>query len=313
MTVATTGSLPDTLAHVAQVTTSALSCDLGVVATSDGQFAVAGALGPDALGPESIAELHAELLSMTAPRCVQDAAVVAPPEPLASLGGVRAWFAIPIPDPAGGWLLLCHTNARPRGFTDLCQRLGVQLAEAAAILVHVASLRDGLVRELERETGHARRDPLTEVLNRRGWQDALEEMGYRCRDSVISIMTVDVDGLKQINDSEGHQAGDTLLCMVAETLLDNVRVGDIVARIGGDEFAVLLPDTDEATVQTVADRVREKSIAMSVGVATCLGTGDLDAAIHLADQRMYAEKRRNRPSVGVPVQPGQETQVARSA
>lgn len=114
---------------------------------------------------------------------------------------------------------------------------------------------------------------------------------------------VDVDHLKQINDEHGHAAGDELLKHVARVLMKAFRAEDVVARIGGDEYAVLLPATDapaaDISLQRVRDVIRENNgreteipIHVSMGVSTADKAERLTAALKEADSNMYREKRR---------------------
>lgn len=117
----------------------------------------------------------------------------------------------------------------------------------------------------------------------------------------VSIIIIDVDGLKLINDSKGHEAGDKLISSVASILKEAFRGDDIVARIGGDEFSVLLPETNEDATRIVCERVRKCQsrfneansafqVNFSLGAATAYKGSDITAAFKRADERMYAEK-----------------------
>jgi diguanylate cyclase (GGDEF)-like protein len=126
----------------------------------------------------------------------------------------------------------------------------------------------------------------------------------RGREFPVSIVMVDVDHLKQINDAHGHAAGDELLKQVAKVLMSAFRAEDVVARIGGDEFAVLLPTTDapaaDISLQRVRDVIRENNghktempIHISMGVSTATNAERLTAALKEADSNMYREKQRH--------------------
>jgi diguanylate cyclase (GGDEF)-like protein/PAS domain S-box-containing protein len=126
----------------------------------------------------------------------------------------------------------------------------------------------------------------------------------RGREFPVSIVMVDVDHLKQINDEHGHAAGDELLKHVAQVLMRAFRTEDVVARVGGDEFAVLLPTTDapaaDVSLQRVRTLIRENNagkieipIHISMGVGTADKAERLTSALKEADSNMYREKRRH--------------------
>ena len=151
------------------------------------------------------------------------------------------------------------------------------------------------------------RDPLTGLGNRRA---LCVQGGQWLADSVrhhqpISLLVMDLDRFKDVNDSHGHPVGDRLLCKVAETLMRVTRQADLCVRMGGDEFVVLLPWTGLADALDCAERIRRSVSAervetpsgewvsprMSIGVATHRGGMDMDHLYHQADQALYAAKR----------------------
>jgi diguanylate cyclase (GGDEF)-like protein len=151
-------------------------------------------------------------------------------------------------------------------------------------------------------------DPLTPVPNRRAFVRELSRMmSFSERYSTpASVVYFDLDGLKQINDAHGHAAGDAAIVHVAATLSANVRDSDFVGRLGGDEFGVILPYTDQptATVKgaTLAQAVAEspldwkgQAIALSVSYGAQAVTPGMDAAgaLDAADRAMYVQKRRS--------------------
>jgi diguanylate cyclase (GGDEF)-like protein len=122
---------------------------------------------------------------------------------------------------------------------------------------------------------------------------------------------LDIDGFKAVNDRFGHDAGDRMLQCVAKTMLENTREIDLVARLGGEEFGILLPNTDAEAASNLAGRLRlaiekgtctvqdhKMNVTVSIGVAFCskLVTG-LDALLKNADTAMYRAKRRGRNRV----------------
>ncbi len=106
----------------------------------------------------------------------------------------------------------------------------------------------------------ANTDALTGLLNRGGLDTSLEQYKHMARDTsqfVFSIIAIDVNGLKYVNDTYGHEAGDQLIKQVADILLTSTRKTDIISRSGGDEYIVLCPNTDHKRTLPIVDRIRE--------------------------------------------------------
>ncbi|HET9167986.1 MAG TPA: GGDEF domain-containing protein [Actinospica sp.] len=157
----------------------------------------------------------------------------------------------------------------------------------------------------------ARTDPLTELLNRRGFDEALarEHSRHARGGPPMGLLLIDIDHFKQVNDSWGHQAGDDALRRLGALLTDSFRTMDVVGRIGGEEFGVLIPDCGPgqagARAQELCDTVRVRArewphpITVSVGVATGpdprATPEDLFAR---ADAGLYAAKATGRDRVG---------------
>jgi diguanylate cyclase (GGDEF)-like protein len=142
-------------------------------------------------------------------------------------------------------------------------------------------------------------DELTGLYNRYYMRDELRRMMARAsrRDRPFAIVSLDVDGLKSVNDSRGHQAGDALLRGIADSLRAVLRSEDIAVRTGGDEFVVLLPDADRGEAVKVAYRIRQRIAALgdhgngvSSGIAVWRRGGDPDDALRLADEELYRAK-----------------------
>ncbi len=163
----------------------------------------------------------------------------------------------------------------------------------------------------ERFRLESHRDALTGLLNRRGLNPLLLEAAKSPGDH--SVLFVDLDGFKAVNDAAGHSKGDVVLCQVASALQSSVRANDSVARMGGDEFVILLRGCDEqqavAVAQKVVDVVSAREfvvderlfrIGASVGVRTFNGGADsTDVFLHDADSACYQAKRRGRGRVVV--------------
>ncbi len=143
------------------------------------------------------------------------------------------------------------------------------------------------------------RDTLTGLYNRNFFELELERLQHS-RHRPISILVADLDGLKRINDQEGHGAGDQALRNLAHIFGQVFRSEDYVARIGGDEFVVLMPGTTIDGAAAASERLRVKiqqsqpPLGLSIGVATEWEGCTLIEVFQLADERMYADKRRRK-------------------
>jgi diguanylate cyclase (GGDEF)-like protein len=188
------------------------------------------------------------------------------------------------------------------------------LAGSARRSLATAHREISLRRDVEMELKElSTRDFLTGVFNRRFFVAEMDRLKL-ARHDTVSMIIADVDGLKSVNDELGHAAGDQLIIQAASLLGSVVRAGDVLARVGGDEFAILLPDTDaetaEAAVTRIESRIAEHSAAhpnaavrLSIGTATS-SSAEIDETLALADSRMYAKKisRTSRPRPGYPAQ-----------
>ena len=155
-------------------------------------------------------------------------------------------------------------------------------------------------------------DPLTGLLNRRELQAQAQKVIHQANrnSSTFALLAIDVDFFKRVNDTYGHQTGDKVLIHLAEVLTQERRVNDLVARIGGEEFVLILPDIEQKNAFLLAEKLRtnvEKksienmTITISIGlVVTQKNTQvDLDTLLQLADSALYDAKKtgRNRTSV----------------
>jgi diguanylate cyclase (GGDEF)-like protein len=143
-------------------------------------------------------------------------------------------------------------------------------------------------------------DALSGLYNRAYFDEELKRLASG-RIAPVSVVMIDIDDLKVCNDRYGHSVGDALIKAASQILLDSFRVEDAVARIGGDEFAVLLPGVDEEHAQIAMRRVRLLAgkyeslvtgipMSISLGHATVDNPADLPAALKVADQEMYLDK-----------------------
>jgi diguanylate cyclase (GGDEF)-like protein len=301
------GTFAEALQHLVETATAALSCDIGLAFVRPQSLVAVCDLRPEGrLRPQDlVVPLSAIADRGVFPHCVQQAEADELPAPFTSEDGVVAYYLLELSQPLSGVLLLLHTRAAPeRGFTLLCQSLGVRLVETAGPLLASALLRDQMNAELERAATQARQDSLTGVANRLAWTEALET-ATATPEAPASVIQTDCRGLKSINEARGHHAGDDVLRQVARILNSSVRTGDLVARLGGDEFAVLLYDADEIVTQTIVDRIESSleehrnaggaEIGIAIGTSTSRD-GDLDAAQRRADAQMLDAKRLYRES-----------------
>lgn len=166
-------------------------------------------------------------------------------------------------------------------------------------------------------------DHLTGVANRRAFFEAAEtELGrWHRAPRPLSLLTLDADHFKRINDTYGHPAGDAVLQNLGATLLQSCRDMDIVARIGGEEFAILLPSAELSDARLLGERIREKVAAqavqidgatiqytVSVGVTTMHEDfKSINDLLKLADKALYAAKRNGRNRTEIALHTGEET------
>ena len=172
----------------------------------------------------------------------------------------------------------------------------------------IAVLLTGMLRKLyNQERFTARIDVLTGARNRKGFQEALtnEIARHERKGITFCLAYIDCDNFKQINDNYGHAEGDRVLKKIAEVALETLRRSDTVGRIGGDEFAVILPETGRTEALFVVDklqhklgavtRLRQWRISFSIGVAVFDKTpGDATAAMEFADRLMYTAKKSSK-------------------
>lgn len=218
--------------------------------------------------------------------------------------GVRAWtcalffllatVAIPLVG-APSWLV-----AATLGSAAFLWGYGLALARTSRVIA-------ALARDVER-------DPLTGVCNRAAlWRFAAAELALSRRSQrQLAVAFVDLDRFKEINDRFGHAVGDAVLVEVARRLCEQTRRSDLVCRFGGEEFVVLLRDTDLAAAVDYAERTRRLvaaqavghpqpgvQVTVSIGVAASQGEDHFDDLLRRADRAMYAAKAAGRNRIAV--------------
>jgi len=190
--------------------------------------------------------------------------------------------------------------------------LQVRILNEAAYLTVVGVAIAGLS-QLRRTQSQLRllatHDPLTTVLNARAFASQLaQELGRNRRyGRPLALIYLDLDDFKKVNDAHGHATGDAVLRLVADAMRSAVRQADLVGRLGGDEFGVLMPETDGTLAHAVATRLAggirtvfrgTPSVTASIGVVAVSGTeAGSDELLRKADQAMYEAKRAGKDRV----------------
>jgi diguanylate cyclase (GGDEF)-like protein len=181
--------------------------------------------------------------------------------------------------------------------------------EALAVFANQATMAIVAAGQLEQLRALAEQDPLTGLLNRRTFMNALEQEVERARryDRSLALVLGDLDHFKALNDTHGHPTGDDALRRLADVVTNGLRAGDGAFRIGGDEFALLLPETDQDEAEAAAERLAAAfrvaaeptfaNLGITFGIATVPDDAvESEALIRRADAALY-ERKRARPAV----------------
>ncbi|MEU8818569.1 sensor domain-containing diguanylate cyclase [Actinoplanes sp. NPDC048796] len=221
---------------------------------------------------------------------------------------LKSYIAMPLMSAEGPvGMILCGDSSTPREWTFRDRIFAEQLSVEGTLIVDSAGMRQAAQAHVAQLSHQAFHDSLTGLPNRsylidraeRAVSDAASHGGQ------VALMVLDLNGFKQVNDTEGHQAGDALLQQVAKRLLGAVRDDDVVSRLGGDEFAILLTrDPDDAVASAVAERIcdrlrqpftidgKQVTVGGSVGIALYPEDAtDYEALMKGADAAMYEAKR----------------------
>jgi two-component system cell cycle response regulator len=230
----------------------------------------------------------------------------------------RSVIAIPFamePDEAGVFFLRRNVTEPPLTAADV--EFAETVIRAAVSAIQRATLIESTIADNRRLEELAQTDPLTKTLNRRALGERLAAEMERVRrySTTMSLLLIDLDHFKQINDTHGHLAGDDVLIEVAALLQRVVRAVDVVARYGGEEFVVVLPETGAPGAEAFAERLRELiegqsfvvsrgdpiRLTTSIGVACFPGFGveSVEDLLANADQALYRAKSDGRNRVRV--------------
>ncbi len=280
------GTLTQTLHRIVRSAAASLSCEQAVL-WLPGQLAALPALTSAAGLVDWAVSWDGQLA------CEQNSRRNSLPAPLSADDGITSHLVVPLGAPAQGVLVLAHTAQAPRGFTTLCQRVAQAIAQTAGPIIDAAQNRTNLQVLVGGAEQAARRDALTALANRGAWDEALHAAVRASQ--WISLAIIDLNDLKLINDSAGHQVGDDYLREAARLLLAVARPGDVVARIGGDEFGILRCSVQPNDQGRFGSAVRaafppDGLVTAAIGIAQCRPGDDLEQAVRRADVAMYLEK-----------------------
>lgn len=194
----------------------------------------------------------------------------------------------------------------PAGTVVIAGADDAAVAESRLLPILLSAVMDAEVRRQVAENAMrgaleiANRDPATGLGNRRAWLQSLRVEASRAHRSgrPLSVLVLDLDGLKAVNDAHGHAAGDELIVRTAQALSSARRATDEVCRLGGDEFGIVAPDTDGDQAAALAHRVRDllarHHVPVSLGWAVSGRESTVDQLWQQADAAMYEDKRSKR-------------------
>lgn len=300
--------------------------EVGVAISAAGAFAIAAivVLGFDRLSVGAF-QLIAFAGSALATIAIHSSSDVSPYGPLAYVWvTVYAFYFFSLPAAllqmaALGAMFGIELGTRELDYTPVGDWIAT-VGTLATVGLLVAIVRDRLISLISNLSDAARTDPLTGLLNRRGFEEAFDVELERARrtDRSLSVIVGDLDRFKDVNDQLGHAAGDEILRRIGETLRAAKRSWDCAARVGGEEFAILAPETDEHGAYTLAERMRievertfelagTSQLTASFGVVSYPVHGQTAAALlKAADQALYAAKSlgRNRSVISSAEVPG---------
>jgi diguanylate cyclase len=242
------------------------------------------------------------MVAGTTPRVAPDAMAI--PEfataEVAHQLDIGSYVGVPITHSDGELFgTLCGLDPAPRSDELLQHRPLLEILGMLLSTIVDADLeRTRQARKLEQVEMTAESDGLTGLLNRRGWDRymEIEEARFKRFGDPGGVMTIGLDGLREINDTHGHQAGDDTIKLAASVIRIAIRDTDIAARLGGDEFGIIATNVLPADRQQLAYRLRvafdDAGVPASIGHAPYTVSAGFPGAVAAADEAMYAEKQR---------------------
>ncbi len=272
---------------------------------------------------QQLRQIYAASFDQEVKTYIADARIVAglPPGATAAAPALASLFAearAPLLDQLEA-VVLIHQRTTEAVLDELENlQLGILALVLLTLTAEALTIFRPMIRRIEIFTTEMARlatvDPLTGLSNRRGFTEKCEAELIRARRvrRPASLLLLDADHFKTVNDKYGHAAGDEALCLVARTLHETLRASDITGRIGGEEFTVFLPETDLDGAAQLADRLREAIAAaklifqdqlirltVSIGVAPVglEAATPLDVALQAADEALYRAKQSGRNRV----------------
>lgn len=194
---------------------------------------------------------------------------------------------------------ICAIDDKPHSEDILKDAALISLLGSLLSSILQSELRENKQRRLrERYEVEALTDSLTGLYNRRAWDQLLEAEEGRCQRYGLpaAIFSIDLNDLKQVNNQFGHEAGDQLIQRTSDVLVEHMRVNDVIARMGGDEFTILCPETKAEDAVILYHRLSEifaaANIHVAIGYAVRQLTKDLHQVLIEADKNMYEHKKK---------------------
>jgi len=227
---------------------------------------------------------------------------------------VGRWFGLLVVTVAGvAWT----ANELMEFLPDYAWMLYWNIVIRVALFLIVASLLSSLRLQLQEVSMQASTDPLTGLFNRRYLYARIQDEIHRAQRyrHPLTLVCIDIDDFKKLNDRHGHQYGDAVLQGLGEVLHGHTRQSDVPARIGGDEFAVLLVETDARMGRDAAEKLQQAlrthlaapgpTATFSLGAVTFLEPPlDIDQMFRLADEQLYRAKNEGKDQLALIVSPG---------